>query len=1336
MKSHFRSSGVALVIVLASLLLIAAVLVMFLTAVSMERRAATGSQALVSNRQLSDMAVSLVQAQIRQATTRGATVAWASQPGMIRTFSSGGSVDTAYKLYSSTDFSVSNNLSNNLAAEFTNAVANWTNSACYADMNAPVTQVAGNQTNIIFPIADPRALGKVDGFSFTTDFGATNTDASPKLPMPVQWIYVLQDGTLVTPASTSSKTLNLTNASPSNPVVGRIAYWTDDDSAKININTASEGTFWDTPRAGSFGNGSNGITADAYLALNQPAKGEFQSYPGHPATTSLSPVLFGTNTSNYMPIGTTADTFRSLICNLMPKYADGGSKGGTTPTVPGAAGSSSTAVSGSDASLYASVDEMFFSPKGRVAQTTAGQTGLNQTALEQTRFFLTANSRAPEVNLFNLPRVSLWPVSSNSGTNYQTPFDKLNLFCSTVGSGTSAQVFAFTRNSPTSLDDGFAGSRNEALFNYLLALMNNPIPGASGTFASKYPNDYQQILVEIYDYIRLANLQDNSQNSTSFVPFTPAFVKTAGLNGNTPGAGQVLPFRHPSLTNPTGQALQGFGRFCVVSEAALHFFAEGLPPLPSGTNSPKQSQTVRAAFYLELTTLGQGYCSYSPNLRITVNHLDQLSVVTAGNTTASMGFPSSAKNYCQVNAAAASTFHSSTGGSMGVIPEMLYPTTGNHPQKTVNTNSTQTPNSDDPTVYPFVSGTFELPITSTTTTNTNVSAVEKAAATAKPIDVNATSLADYTTNSWASYQTISGSNIITTTTTSQPFQFVGNVDPVEVIVEAPTSSSSSPNYVEVQRYKFNFPNATLPTPVGLETTLQKVNGANVVVGLTNFQARVNLITSGNIGPSILIPKGAPSGTNSVTGVSVSSLEVVRSLEPVSSDLRLLAVMTNVPAGYFKTCLNYDTLNWLSHSLTAGTASATRPFYGAKYGDLIPGNLPNPLYDTPNISTRGTGETNQYGRPGDFDTGVSCYISGPWINKPDEGDQGNLTKGLSPYFSISSSDQLNEPLTSTLFSANRQLPSPGVLGSLPTGSQSGNPWQTLLFCPNPAAVQATSDVLSASVHRGFASPRDHLLMDLFWIPMVEPYAISDSFSTAGKVNLNTQIIPFTNITRETGLEGVLKSVKITALPGGGIPAAPVWSHMKSDSTMPGVDNNFRYDLDMDATLAEIRKRFVNFGAYMSASEICEVLLIPKSTSGGSASANNPISAVGLTGATVIPSFWQKNKWTGDNLREQPYTVIYPRITTKSNVYTVHYMVQTLKKVPGSTASGWDENKDKVVGELRGNATIERFIDPNDPAFNLSKNNFTQAVAASPNLSNVPTLDKFYKFRVIATHDFRP
>ena len=42
------------------------------------------------------------------------------------------------------------------------------------------------------------------------------------------------------------------------------------------------------------------------------------------------------------------------------------------------------------------------------------------------------------------------------------------------------------------------------------------------------------------------------------------------------------------------------------------------------------------------------------------------------------------------------------------------------------------------------------------------------------------------------------------------------------------------------------------------------------------------------------------------------------------------------------------------------------------------------------------------------------------------------------------------------------------------------------------------------------------MDLFWMPEVEPYAISDCFSTAGKINMNYQIVPFTYITRNTAL----------------------------------------------------------------------------------------------------------------------------------------------------------------------------------------------------------------------------
>lgn len=55
---------------------------------------------------------------------------------------------------------------------------------------------------------------------------------STALPMRAKWIYVRQDGTTFTTSTVPTYTT-------SNPIVGRFAYWVDDESAKININTAA-----------------------------------------------------------------------------------------------------------------------------------------------------------------------------------------------------------------------------------------------------------------------------------------------------------------------------------------------------------------------------------------------------------------------------------------------------------------------------------------------------------------------------------------------------------------------------------------------------------------------------------------------------------------------------------------------------------------------------------------------------------------------------------------------------------------------------------------------------------------------------------------------------------------------------------------------------------------------------------------------------------------------------------------------------------------------------------------------------------------------------------------
>ena len=67
------------------------------------------------------------------------------------------------------------------------------------------------------------------------------------------------------------------------------------------------------------------------------------------------------------------------------------------------------------------------------------------------------------------------------------------------------------------------------------------------------------------------------------------------------------------------------------------------------------------------------------------------------------------------------------------------------------------------------------------------------------------------------------------------------------------------------------------------------------------------------------------------------------------------------------------------------------------------------------------------------------------------------------------------------------------------------------------------------HYGSRYPRDHLFMDLFWMPVVQPYAISQPFETKGKINMNYQILPFTYITRATALHALFKSEKVMAIP---------------------------------------------------------------------------------------------------------------------------------------------------------------------------------------------------------------
>ena len=246
--------------------------------------------------------------------------------------------------------------------------------------------------------------------------------------MPVRSLYVLKQGQIIAPDSSSTDTVvtfnNSTapnNPTTANPIIGRIAFWTDDDTCRVNINTAANGSFWDVPRFTS--------PDDASYSTNQPVSKEYQRYPGHVATTTLTnalPELAGSP---------------EAVIGLTPRYYPGGSQGGAAHT------SGTSVALGSPSKinrLYTSVNELLFDPP--TTNASSGRTpsaNLSRNQVETAKFFLTAHSRAPELTLKGTPRVAMWPISSlpNAATNtYQTTTDQLIAFCASTRGTNSAGV--------------------------------------------------------------------------------------------------------------------------------------------------------------------------------------------------------------------------------------------------------------------------------------------------------------------------------------------------------------------------------------------------------------------------------------------------------------------------------------------------------------------------------------------------------------------------------------------------------------------------------------------------------------------------------------------------------------------------------------------------------------------------------------------------------------------------------------------------------------------------------------------------------------------------------
>jgi hypothetical protein len=267
-------------------------------------------------------------------------------------------------------------------------------------------------------------------------------------------------------------------------------------------------------------------------------------------------------------------------------------------------------------------------------------------------------------------------------------------------------------------------------------------------------------------------------------------------------------------------------------------------------------------------------------------------------------------------------------------------------------------------------------------------------------------------------------------------------------------------------------------------------------------------------------------------------------------------------------------------------------------------------------------------------------------------------------------------------------------------------------------------------------------------------------------MNYQIVPFSYITRDTGVRAVLGSELVARIPGaalGEIPynSAPYYKGDAYETTGVGVSSLAgqpapasyplsippeRLPINLDecnGTLRQFQDKFANWSVFRSPAEICSIYLVPYDNVSKTRYTDWFTNGV-LNSGTGVPTYFYPNadyntsdSWygsdfagVGDNVRERPYADIYPRLTTKSNTYTVYYTVQAIKN-PSSDPTQWNETAGAVLGQYRGSTSLERYLDPNDP------NIPDYADGTNPiNNPNKLSIDHFYKWRVISSDAFAP
>lgn len=1239
--------------------------------------------------------------------------AWASQPGLIRFYSPDQQgFSAAFKLYSSAD-SVATDPAELEADQ--ERIRAWKQAPLrFTDLNAPQTAEDGS---VSFPILDPRASSlQVEGFAYPEDT-VLGTKPNESLPMPAEWLYVLQDGSLGT-LNAKNRWQGEGTPSEANPMVARVAYWADDETSKLNVNVASEGVPWDVPRADT--------PVERDYALNQPVRGEIHRYPGHPSMTSLSSLLFPGKAANHPDESKRlTDGELEQIFALTPR---------AVRRVPTPGLESDDVLAFDETPLHSAADDWIQASRAQGISTP-----------DYLKGFVSTNNPSPEISIHGAPRISMWPLPEQNDSQSRSDYDRASSTLTEFG----RVHYAFQRRDPTSRHGELyvrAGRHNINLFKMLGDQTYQDVPGYGASLAEKYgarlqeadyrdnrdyDKDHYAIALSMFDRLRSTNVLDPNvddpyannmpASNVGFGMVSPLNLIGRNLDADN-GAAQHGASHHKATLEPTSA-----GRSYTLSELALvayvtsevtidRWSADNNEPVFSTASGPggdvqvmerilsnehpeyakwlgrrfgvadvgKTFQFVEVGLVPELFSPAQGYPRKAPKL--------SLRLLTSGQ-------------------AYRGGFNEDLGLKINGVPLQLW---GEAIEESPST-----------ALGPLVASTDilgdsarnDLPLDWRATGGPGGSRLFRFGR----FTIDATQPGHYGSQFLAN-----GSGPLANWYCQSPVIVEKGRDlkitqeaPITIALYDQATSATTGNLVRYFNLRFAPPGEALEVPGPGR------NSGSYAGWTRRFRQAANS-TAGR--PVQLME---PQGTEAVKGLSISH-----------GDYRHMTLKRIVPSEL----LTHHPLaekSRASHSLTWATEGGTGIESTATQGpgaisrslvagvDYAPDALPDFTHDPRNRSRFAPLLGENYHFPidptitRDFDNGLGNVADGAYINTPDDGESEvpghSLFNVKYPYFEL-------EPIGEFKFAgvskehhfARRMAPSPVAFGSIPSASQANAPWTCLLFRPNladpsvfPHLGEAGNGMLwernrttleslevpqMASVVADPRFPADHLWLDLFWMPTAEPNHTASPFATQGKVNMNYQMFPYTYIERATAMHAVLKGEEVLAIP---TEAGPTY---KTSEDNP----NWRHRIDAKETLKQFAERFARGEIFMTESEICEQFLIPE---GETWDANG----------NSIRAFWDRHRLSGDNTLERPYAGLYSRLTTRSNAFRLHYRIQIVDKDPAVAADLFEPTKDQIVEDKQGAKVIERILDNSTRAANIF---------AEGRFKRRPRLEQFYD---VVVHD---